>query len=248
MGAATPTPDGIVMYDFLSVLGGAEKLTMTLLESFSDLPLCCAYRNTAVFPDDCLPKAGFFDLKAASRVTEWQRLKVIWAFERKTTFINEYDWVLFSGVYAPLAVRNHPAGTNMLYCHTIPRFAYDLKNYYMFRLPPALRPIFYGLVLFMRHRYERAIAQMDVVIANSRNVQLRLQKYLGKSAIVIHPPVDTDRFCWIDQQDYYISLARLENFKRVDLIVDAFRQMPEKKLVVLYSGSEIARLKRLASD
>ncbi|MCX5882479.1 MAG: glycosyltransferase, partial [Deltaproteobacteria bacterium] len=69
-----------------------------------------------------------------------------------------------------------------------------------------------------------------------------------RTAIVIHPPVDTERFCWMGQKDYYVSLARLENFKRVDLIVKAFRQMPEKKLEVTSSGSEMERLKRLASD
>ena len=239
---------GIMLYDFLAVPGGAEKLTLTLLQSLPNVPLCCAFRDNTAFPDDCLPKGGVFTLKAASRVTEWQRLKVIWAFEKKTAFINNYGWVLFSGVYAPLAVRYHPTGNNLLYCHTIPRFAYDLKGYYMARLPLLFRPAFYGLVLLMRHRYKRALARMDVVIANSNNVKKRLETYLGQSATVIHPPVDTDRFCWIDQKNYYVSLARLENFKRVDLIIHAFRQLPEKNLVVTSSGSEIKRLQRLAAD
>ncbi len=239
--------NGIMLYDFLAVRGGAEKLTMTLLESFPDMPLCCGYRNTAAFPDDCLPKAGFFDLNAASSLVEWQRLKVMWAFERNTAFIHHYDWVLYSGVYAPLAVRNHPVGPNLLYCHTIPRFAYDLKDFYLSRLPIFLRPAFHALVLLMRQRYSRALAHMDVIIANSANVKNRLESYLGRSAVVIHPPVDTDRFCWIGQKDYYVSLARLENFKRVDRIIDAFRQMPQKKLVVTSSGLEMKRLRLRAA-
>lgn len=239
---------GIMLYDFLAVPGGAEKLTFTLLASIPDMPLCCAFRNQDAFPDSMLPMAGFMDLRAASNIPAWRILKVMHAFERKTSFLNEYDWALFSGIYAPLAVRNRTRGGNMLYCHTIPRFAYDLKEFYLSRLPFFLWPAFHGLVLFMRHRYERALGRMDGIIANSHNVKRRLETYLGRTATVIHPPVDTKRFCWIDQKDYYVSLARLENFKRVDLIVDAFRLMPEKKLVVTSSGSEMKRLQKLAGD
>ena len=239
---------GILLYDFLAVPGGAEKLTFTLLESLPNVPLCCAFRNKAAFPDEILPKAGFLDLKAASNLPVWRILKVMHAFERKTSFLNDYDWALFSGIYAPLAVRNRSRGPNLLYCHTIPRFAYDLKAFYLSRLPFFLRPAFYGLVRLMRHRYKRALGRMDGIIANSHNVKKRLETYLGRTATVIHPPVNTERFCWMGQKDHYVSLARLENFKRVDLIVDAFRQMPEKKLVVTSSGSEMRRLKKLASD
>ena len=246
--SAMTSHKGIMLYDFLAVRGGAEKLTLTLLESLPKVPLCCAFRDKTAFSDSALPKAGFLDLNAASDIPLWRLLKVMWAFEKKTSFLNAYDWVLFSGVYAPLAIQNHPMGTNLLYCHTIPRFAYDLKDYYMSRMPLLFRPAFYALIFLMRHRYERALAHMDVIIVNSNNVKKRLENYLGRSAFVVHPPVDTDRYCWIGQKDYYISLARLENFKRVDLIINAFRQMPEKKLVVTSSGTEIKRLRRLAAD
>lgn len=239
---------GIMLYDFLAVPGGAEKLTFTLLESLPDIPLCCAFRNKDAFPDKMLPKADFIDLKTASNIPVWQILKVMHAFERKTLFLKDYDWTLFSGIYAPLAVRNRPSGGNLLYCHTIPRFAYDLNDFYLSRLPYFLRPAFHVLVLLMRHRYKRALGRMDRIIANSHNVKRRLETHLGRTATVIHPPVDTDRFCWMGQKDYYVSLARLEDFKRVDLIVKAFRQIPEIKLVVTSSGSEMQRLKRLASD
>ncbi len=241
-------PKGIMLYDFLSARGGAEMLTFTLLESLPEVPLCCAFWDKTVFPDGALPKSGFLDLNAASKIPVWRLLKVMWAFEKKTTFLNTYDWILFSGIYAPLAIHNHPTGANLLYCHTIPRFAYDLKEFYASLLPLPFRPAFYGLVLLMRNKYQRALVHMDIIIANSNNVKKRLEKYLGRSAIVIHPPVNTDRFHWTGQKDYYLSLARLENFKRVDLIVNAFRRMPDKKLVVTSSGTEIKRLRRLAAD
>ena len=89
---------------------------------------------------------------------------------------------------------------------------------------------------------------MDVIIANSKNVQTRIKKYLNLDSIIIHPPVDVDRYNWIDQKDYYLSTARLEPYKRVESIVLAFMQMPEKKLIVASGGSDHRRLEGMAAD
>jgi glycosyltransferase involved in cell wall biosynthesis len=238
---------GMMLYDYLAVLGGAEKLTLTFLEAFPGIPLCCGYRNRMVFPDSSLPASGLVDLNGFSRIPIWRILKVIRAFERKTTFLRDLDWALFSGSYAPMAGRNRPDGLNLLYCHTIPRFAYDLKDYYLSCMPLPFQPVFLWLVHLVRRRYSQALENMNEILVNSRNVQNRLRFHLGKSSTIINPPVDTDRFVWTGQSDYYVSLARLENFKRVDRIVEAFRRMPDKKLVVASDGSEMGRLRQIAS-
>ena len=89
---------------------------------------------------------------------------------------------------------------------------------------------------------------MDGVIANSKNVQDRLKKYININSVVINPPVNVDRFSFIGQGDYYISLARLEPYKQVDKIIEAFKLMPDKKLLVTSGGSDYDRLKRLAGS
>ncbi len=88
---------------------------------------------------------------------------------------------------------------------------------------------------------------MDVVVANSVNVQQRLWHYLGVESVVIYPPCEIDGFRWLGQGDYYLSVARLDPLKRVDVIVEAFKKMPHQKLVVASTGGEAARLRDLAS-
>ena len=87
---------------------------------------------------------------------------------------------------------------------------------------------------------------MDVIIANSKNVQTRIKKYLGLESHVIYPPCDTHGYNWLGQEDYYLSTARLEQYKRVDIIIHAFLQMKDKKLLVASSGTESKRLKQIA--
>ena len=87
---------------------------------------------------------------------------------------------------------------------------------------------------------------MNVVIANSKNVRCRIRRFLDRDALVIHPPVEIEKYRWLSQGDYYLSTSRLEPYKRVDLVVKAFQRMPDKKLIVVSGGTEISKLEKLA--
>lgn len=176
----------------------------------------------------------------------WNNIRSLWHFYFLHNQQPHYDGCLFSGVYAPLALRSIHASRNLYYCHTPPRFVYDLRQYYSRNSTFWLRP---ALALFRhvtRITYENSVKGMDSIIANSNNVARRLKRFLGQDAAVIHPPVDLEHYYWNVAGDYYLSTARLEPYKRVDRIIEAFRQMPEKRLIVMSSGSEESRLRDLA--
>ena len=238
---------GVILYDFMLVSGGAEKLTLALLDGIPDADLVYGFRDEKMFSDSDLGAYRHIDLGAKAELPGWRSLKVMWAFQRRCAFIGDYDWALFSGSNAPLAVSHRPAGKNFYYCHTIPRFAYDLRDYYRQRMHPALRQPLDLLAAYVRRHYEPSITAMDKVIANSENVKRRLKKFLNRESVVVYPPIDTDRFTWRGQGDYYLSVARLEPFKRVDMLIDAFLHMPDKQLVVASGGSEFEELRRRAS-
>jgi len=175
-------------------------------------------------------------------------LKGLYHFARKTQFIKDYDFVLYSGGNAPIAIQNHPQGKNYLYCHNIPRFAYDLESYWLERASLWQKPLLKVLAWHTRHHYEPAIRKMDQIIANSKTVQARIKQYLNLDSVVIHPPCNIDRFAWQGAGDYYLSYARLEPYKRIVNIVQAFLAMPDKKLVVASGGHELDALKKLAEN
>ncbi|MDZ7839278.1 MAG: glycosyltransferase [Gammaproteobacteria bacterium] len=114
-------------------------------------------------------------------------------------------------------------------------------------MPIWQRPGFVATTGYLRAQYERAVEKMDHVVVNSNNVRRRVQQYLGRDSVVVNPPCDVDRFYWRKPEGYYLSTARLDPLKRVDLIVRAFRKMPDKKLVVVSAGSDRDRLEALAA-
>jgi len=202
--------------------------------------------------------AGSFDLRA-----EWftgamipvsseifakgfRHIKLKFAFLYQTKFISEYKTVIFSGDCIS-AVRNaSPDQQKIYYCHTPPRYLYDLKNQYLAKVPWLLKPVFLCISQVFRFMYERDIKKMDVVLTNSKNTRDRIKKYLWIDAHILYPPVDLDEFKYVWQEDYYLSCARLSGAKRVDMIVEAFTKMPDKKLKVIYGLNDPDREKIFA--
>lgn len=78
--------------------------------------------------------------------------------------------------------------------------------------------------------------QFDLVITNSGNTHKRLLDYTGVDSVIIYPPINTEKFKFISRQDYFLSYARLDDNKRIPLIIDAFSKMPDKKLVICSTG------------
>ncbi|MCK5665194.1 MAG: glycosyltransferase, partial [Thiotrichaceae bacterium] len=235
-----------ILYDYLQVNGGAERVSLQMLKEFPDARLIVSSVNHHSFSEADLAGNDILSLSSFSSLAPVRILKSIYDFGYSQSYINQYDSVIYSGFYSPLAIAQREAGNNFYYCHTPPRYFYDLKDYYHSKLNPINRVFLHWYCSWFQHQYEQAVEQMDVVIANSTNVQNRLKKYLNIDAQVIYPPVDIERFQWQSQGNYYVSLARLEPYKQVDKIIEAFKKMPEKQLIVASGGSDYQRLLELA--
>lgn len=236
----------IVVHDAFTFKGGGERLVDILCRG---LELDLAYGQFMPQSFDLSEfKGNRIDLKAtAPDVLGAHTFKRLWAFCKKTKFLKDYPKVIYSGVYAPLAVRNHPNGKNIFYCHTPPRFLYDLKDYYISTVPLWRRVRFLNLhMLIFQPLYEDALKRMDVIVVNSHNVRKRVKKYFNLDAQVVYPPCETDKFKWIGQENYYLSMARLDPLKRIDILIKAFAKMPDKKLVISSCGPQEKILKQLA--
>lgn len=241
---AALSPPVWLLYDFLMRQGGAEYTTAVMQQAFHGR-ICTAFMESgSLLPIDPA------DVRLLSRQYRFPGLPTLdglRAFRFGTGFLRSYKGpVIYSGSNAVTAVHNHPGGCNIHYCHTIPRFAYDMRDYYRNTVPVWQQPLFDMLVQLVRLTYSRAVRRMDVTLVNSENVRRRLKHFLGHDAEVVHPPVETGRFRRIEDGDFYLSTARLESYKRVSLIIDAFRRLPDRKLVVASSGSQEAALREQA--
>ena len=236
--------DTVILHDAFAFKGGGERLVYLLCRDL-EADLAFGYRNKKTFNLDELSN-NLINLESESKLPAWRTIKRLHTFRNKTKFLYRYKNVIYTGQNSSLAVSNHSEGKNIYYCFTPPRSMYDLKESHLASQTPLerLRHVLYNT--FYQPLYENAIRKMDVILADSKNVQNRIQKFLGLESTVLYPPCDVDKFNWMGQEDYYLSTARLTSYKRVDIIIQAFIKLPQKRLVIASTGPDEKRLKQLA--
>ncbi|WP_348814137.1 glycosyltransferase, partial [Flavobacterium maritimum] len=90
---------------------------------------------------------------------------------------------------------------------------------------------------------------VDYFIANSEHIAQRIKKTYNKESVVIYPPVDVDFFTLEEQkEDYYLTASRMVPYKKTQLIVEAFNELPDLKLIVAGEGPELEKLQKIANS
>lgn len=166
--------------------------------------------------------------------------------------LSGYDLILSSSHAVAKGVLTGPDQLHISYTHSPMRYAWDLQHQYLQEsgLNKGLRG---WLAKYFLHRLrlwdQRAATGVDHFIANSHYIARRILKTYRRSAHVIYPPVDVALFTPAQQRkdDFYLTASRLVPYKKVALIVESFAQLPDKKLLVIGDGPDLARIKKIAT-
>jgi glycosyltransferase involved in cell wall biosynthesis len=237
-----------IVHDYLTQRGGAERVVSVIHTLFPEAPI-----YTSILDRERL----WPEMAGATIRTSWmQRLPGIrrhfkkyfplypHVFDRMD--LRGYDLVLSSSSTFAKGVRRPPGAVHVCYCHGPTRFLWDRDRYLegegAGRLGRALAtPLFRRL-----ERWDREAAlRPDVMIANSHWIASRIREVYGRETEVVHPPVDTDRFApGAPAGGYYLVLARLVGYKRVDLAVTACLRLG-RRLMVAGDGPARAELESL---
>ena len=161
--------------------------------------------------------------------------------------LSGYDLVLSSSYAVAKGVLTGPDQLHVCVCHSPMRYAWDLQHQYL-RETGLDRGLRGALARWILHRMRiwdvRSAAGVDEFIAISHYIARRIRKVYRRDATVIYPPVDTDTFTPEgSREEYYVTASRMVPYKRMDLIVEAFAAMPQRRLVVIGEGPEAPRVR-----
>jgi glycosyltransferase involved in cell wall biosynthesis len=164
--------------------------------------------------------------------------------------LSEYDLVISSSHAVAKGVITGPDQLHLSYVYSPMRYAWDLQHQYLKLggLDRGLRGLMARLVFhYLRVWDVRTGHGVDRYACDSAFVSRRIRKCYGRDAKVIYPPVDPDRMPYREiKEDFYLAASRLMPYKRVDLIVEAFRSLPQRRLIVIGGGPDLERLRRAA--
>lgn len=166
--------------------------------------------------------------------------------------VSAFDVIVSSSHAVAKGVLTGPDQLHISYVHSPIRYAWDLQHQYL-KESGLTHGIKAFIVRWLLHKIRmwdyRTANGVDHFIANSKFIARRIKKVYGRDSDVIYPPVDTDRFTLRENKDeFYFTASRMVPYKKIDLIVEAFAQMPNKKLVVIGDGPDMQKIKSKATN
>ena len=239
-----------VVHDWLIDYAGSERVLAEILRLFPAADLFALV--------DHMPPAERAQLGGRpARTTFLQRMPGVakhlqlylplMPFAIEQLDVTGYDLVISSNSAVAKGVIVSPDALHICYLHSPMRYAHDLKFTYL----AAERGLVGAALRVVLHRLRRwdqqSAAGVDHFVAASHYTALRARKaYRREAAAVIHPPVETARFTpGTTRDDYYVAVGRLIPVKRIDVLLEAFRALPERRLLVIGDGPERRRLERM---
>jgi len=156
--------------------------------------------------------------------------------------LSSYEVVISSNHAVAKGVLTGPDQLHISYVHSPIRYAWDLQHQYLREagLARGLKGWLAKAILHQMRIWDyRTAAGVDYFVANSHFIKRRIRKIYGRDADVIYPPVAVDNFSvGTSREDFYLTASRLVPYKKMELIVEAFSAMPNRRLVVIGDGPD----------
>lgn len=244
-----------LVHEWLLSYAGSEQVSSAILHAFPEAEL---YSVVDFLTDE--QRSNFLGKHATTTFIQklpkakklYQKYLPLMPLAIEQLDLSDANIIISSAHSVAKGVISGPDQLHISYVHSPIRYAWDLQHQYL-RESGLNKGIKGWLAKWFLHKIRiwdyRTAHGVDHFIANSQYIARRIKKVYGREAFVIYPPVDVENFEVKDKkQEYYFTASRMVPYKRIDLIVEAFSAMPDKKLVVIGDGPEMKKIKSKAKD
>lgn len=243
-----------IVHEWLVTYAGSEQVTSKILD---------AYPHSKLFSViDCLDEKQRENFHGRRFATTFiQRMPKVGKYYQKylplmplaieQIDVSEADIIISSSHAVAKGVLTGPDQLHISYVHSPMRYAWDLQHQYL-RESGLNQGVMGWITKFLLHKLRlwdyRTANGVDFFVANSQFIARRIKKIYGRDATVIYPPVAVGDFSCVKQkEDFYFTASRMVPYKKMDLIVEAFTRMPDKRLIVIGDGGEYKKIAALAA-
>ena len=244
-----------LVHDWFSVYAGAEKCVESFTNIWDDFDIYSLIdflsdEDRKIILKGKKAKTSFIQ-KLPKAKEKYRNYLPLFPIAIEQFDLSEYDLVLSSSHAVAKGVLTYHHQLHICYMHTPIRYAWDLYQQYLkeSNLKSGLKGI---LAKYFLHKIRIwdiiSTNRVDYFIANSKFIAKRIKKIYNRDATVIYPPVDVAKFELETKKDnFYLTASRIVPYKKVDLIVETFAKLPDKKLIIIGSGPDLEKIKSKAT-
>lgn len=242
-----------IVQEWLVTVGGSDKVVKAILDVFPDADIYTLVAKKEVCDELGIPweKVHTSFIQKMPLGTKKHRAYLpLFPFAIEQFDLRGYDVVISSSHCVAKGVLTKADQLHICYCHSPIRYCWDMYNEYLeeSHLDKGFKSWLVRLMLHPIRQFDAiAGSRVDYYISNSDYVGQRIRKTYRRKATTIHPNIDISNFeLCNDKQEYYLASSRLVAYKKIDTIIEAFNQMPDKKLVVIGGGPNLEAYRKLA--
>ena len=244
-----------IVHDWLVTYAGAERVLETILNLYPDADLfsVCDFlpENERHFLQGRKPTTTFIQSLPGAR-KHYRNYLPLMPLAIEQLDLSMYDLVISSSHAVAKGVLTGPDQLHVSYVHSPMRYAWDLQHQYLHE-SGLNRGVKGWIAKYLLHKLRiwdlRTANGVDQFIANSEYIARRIWKVYRRSSAVIYPPVDVSGFTLREKKDnFYLTASRMVPYKKMDLIVESFKYLPDKRLVVIGDGPDMNKIKAKAGS
>lgn len=232
------------VHDWFKANGGAEKVAGEILDIYTghDVTVYTLFNkfNEAdrkeILKDRVVKTSIMQYIPFVSKIYRYMLPVMPWLM--KQFRLKNYDIIISTSHAVAKGIGADPKILNICYCHSPMRYVWDMYDDYVATHAVGKFFLYQWFIHKVRAWDLRTAGNVHHFVANSEHIRKRIRDSYNRDATVIYPPVRTEKFTLNEgpRQDYYLCLGRFVPYKKIDMIVRAFQQMPDKKLVLIGDG------------
>ncbi|WP_340081616.1 glycosyltransferase family 4 protein [Terribacillus sp. FSL K6-0262] len=244
-----------IVHDWLVTYAGAEKVLTEILRLYPEADLFSLVDH---FNEEDRKK--IFGKKANTTFiqnlplskTKYRNYLSLMPFAIEQLDLSGYDLIISSSHAVAKGVITGPDQLHISYVHSPIRYAWDLQYQYLkeANLNKGFKSLIVKRMLKKIRDWDyRTSNGVDYFLSNSDFIGKRIWKVYRRESYTIYPPVEINSFnndISIKREDFYLTASRMVPYKKIDLIVDAFNEMPTKKLIVIGTGPDFKKIQAKA--
>lgn len=244
-----------IIQEWLVTVGGSDKVVKAIADVFPDADIYTLVAKKEVCDElgiDWHKVHTSFIQKMPFGTKRHRAYLPLFPFAIEQFDLRKYDVIISSSHCVAKGVLTKADQLHICYCHSPIRYVWDMYNEYLeeSNLTKGLKS---WLVRYMLHRIRKwdmlSSFRVDHYISNSNYVGQRIKETYRREATTIHPNIDISNFDFCNQKEnFYLASSRLVAYKKIDIIIEAFNRMPDKKLIIIGGGPNLKKYKELAKE